>query len=184
MSRTISASVITELAKDNFRLCHLVHFALSSDIYVTDFGHDITYGGNTYLASDSLLGVASPQETQELRVGQVNVTVSGAEQSFISIFLNQNWINREATISRAVIAANGTVIGAPIVVFNGQITQFQIDEGNNSSDVTIALASHWADFDKKSGRFTNNNSQQYFFSGDLGFEYSANTVKDLKWGRS
>lgn len=183
MTRPINSSVITELAKDNFRLCHLVHFALSSDIYITDYGHDLSYGGNTYLASDSLLAIASPQETQELRVGQINVTLSAAEQSFVSIFLNQNWINREATISRAVISASGTVIGAPIVVFNGQITQFQIDEGGDKSDVTVALASHWADFDKKAGRFTNNNSQQYFFDGDLGFEYAANTVKDLKWGR-
>ena len=46
------------------------------------------------------------------------------------------------------------------------------------------MASHWADFEKKAGRFSNNNSQQYFFSGDVGFEYAANTVKDLKWGRA
>jgi hypothetical protein len=184
MARTIHADVITELAKDNFNLCHLVELGFSTTIYLTDFGHDVSWAGDNYLAYDGLLGVASPQETQELRVGNVNVTVSGVDQTFISIFLGQNWINRPAKISRAVLNNSGTVIGSPIVVFSGQVAQYQIGESNNGSDVTIGIASHWADFDKKAGRFTNNNSQQYYFPGDLGFEYAANTVKDLRWGRN
>ena len=184
MTRVVHASVITELAKDGFRLCHLIYFDISTGVYLTDYGHDVSYPGDTYLASDGLLGVSSPQETQELRVGQTNVTLSGVDQTFTALFLTQNWINREATISRAVLNSSGAVIGSPIVVFSGQITQFQVDEGRQSSEVTVAMASHWADFEKKAGRFTNNNSQQYFFSGDVGFEYAANTVKDLKWGRA
>lgn len=184
MSRTIDAAVITELAKDGFRLCHFIYFDISSGVYLTDYAHDIAYSGDTYLASDGLMGISSPQETQELRVGQTNITLSGVNQTFTALFLTQNWINREATISRAVISDSGSVIGSPIVVFSGQITQFQVDEGRGSSEVTVAMASHWADFEKKAGRFTNNNSQQYLFSGDVGFEYAANTVKDLKWGRA
>lgn len=183
MTRTVNASVITELAKDSFRLCHLVSFDISTGVYLTDYAHDVTYGGATYSASDGFLTVSSPQETQDLRVGQTNITVSGVDQLFVGLFLLQDWINREAVISRAVISESGGVIGSPIVVFSGQITQFQVDEGRDSSEVTIAMASHWADFEKKAGRFTNNNSQQYFFAGDVGFEYAANTVKDLKWGR-
>lgn len=183
MARTIHADVITELAKNGFNMCHLVEFGFSSPLYLTDYARNIEWSGDTYLAYDGLLGVASPQETQELRVGNVNVTVSGVDQTFISIFLGQNWINRPAKISRALLDDSGQVIGSPIVVFSGQISQYQIDEGDKKSSVTIGIASHWADFDKKSGRSTNNNSQQYYFPGDLGFEYSANTVKDLRWGR-
>lgn len=183
MSRAVHASVIAELSKDSFRLCHLVSFGISTGIYLTDYAHDIVYSGNTYIASDGLLSVSSPQETQELRVGQTNITVSGVDQLFIGLFLLQDWINRSATIRRAVISESGTVIGTPITIFSGQITQFEVDERRDSSEVTIAMASHWADFEKKAGRFTNNNSQQYFFAGDVGFEYAANTVKDLKWGR-
>lgn len=184
MARSIHADVITELAKDSFNLCHLIELGFSTPVRLTDYAHDISWSGDNYLAYDGLLGVASPQETQELRVGTVNVTVSGVDQTFISIFLGQNWINRSAKISRAVLDDTGTVIGSPIVVFSGQIAQYQIDESDDKSSVTIGIASHWADFDKKAGRFTNNNSQQYYFPGDLGFEYAANTVKDLRWGRN
>ena len=37
--------------------------------------------------------------------------------------------------------------------------------------------------EKKSGRQTNNNSQQRFFSTDVGMDYASQTVLDLKWGR-
>lgn len=183
MSRGIHADVITELSKDSFRLCTLVHFDIEGGIFLTDYAHGINYGGNSYLPNSGFLGVSSPQETQELRVGQTNVTLSGVEQDFVAIFLTKNWINGQAIISRAVINQTGNVIGAPIIVFNGQITQFSIEEDDDTSEITVAMASHWADFEKKAGRFTNNNSQQYYFADDVGFEYAANTVKDLRWGR-
>ena len=44
--------------------------------------------------------------------------------------------------------------------------------------------SHWADFEKKSGRKTNNTSQQRFFSADKGMEFSSENVLDIKWGRA
>ena len=37
--------------------------------------------------------------------------------------------------------------------------------------------------EKKSGRQTNNNSQQRFFSTDVGMDFSSQTVLDIKWGR-
>ena len=53
-----------------------------------------------------------------------------------------------------------------------------------TSNVSLSVASHWSDFKKKSGRRTNHNGQQLHFAGDKGFEFAANTVKDIKWGRS
>jgi len=37
---------------------------------------------------------------------------------------------------------------------------------------------------KKNGRKTNNTSQQRFFSGDVGMDFSSQTVQDIKWGRA
>jgi hypothetical protein len=68
-------------------------------------------------------------------------------------------------------------------VFNGQITKWQIVENRGRSGVRLSVASHWADFEKLGGRLTNNSSQQFYFPNDLGFEYAANTIRDIKWGR-
>ena len=51
------------------------------------------------------------------------------------------------------------------------------------TDIIYTIVSHWADFDKVNGRKTNPNSQQKFFSTDVGMEFSALTVQDIKWGR-
>ena len=45
------------------------------------------------------------------------------------------------------------------------------------------LNSSWGNFSKTSGRTTTNNSQQRFFSDDVGMVFSALTVRDIKWGR-
>jgi hypothetical protein len=50
--------------------------------------------------------------------------------------------------------------------------------------IELDIASHWSDFEKRSGRKTNSNSQGLHFTGDKGFDFAANIVKDLKWGRT
>jgi hypothetical protein len=185
MPRTINATTQSQLESDAIRFANLLEIGFSPVIYLTDYTHDIPYGGNTFEASSHLLSIADPQETRELRVGAISVEMSGVSQEYISIFLNQNWVNRSVKLYKAVVSgSDGSIIGDPILIFNGLLSQFQIEDSDNSSVITIQVASHWADFQRKTGRYTNDQSQQYYFSGDLGMQFSANTVKDIKWGRS
>ena len=71
-----------------------------------------------------------------------------------------------------------------MLLYSGNIDTFQIEESTNSSSNNLAVVSHWADFEKKSGRQTNNNSQQRFFNTDVGMDYASQTVLDIKWGRA
>lgn len=182
MARSIHADTLAALQSDGFRLAHLIHFGFATPIYITDYAHDLAYGGNTYDASPHLLKVPPATETRDLRVNSCSITLSGAEQSYISIMLQEQWINRQVTIEKAVISATGAVIGTPITIFEGQITEMDAKEGAKKSTVTIKAASHWADFQKTVGRYTNTKAQQYYFAGDLGFDYAADSVRDLKWG--
>ena len=183
MPRGLNSTLITELEKDSFRLCSLVFIDVGSGVRLTDYGHDITYDSNTYLSSEHLLKIGEPKESRELRVNTMSLLLSGVEQTYISLFLGNDYINRQLLIYRAGISSAGAVIGEPFLAFDGRLTRFEITEGRNLSEVTVEAASHWADFDKKSGRLTNNNSQQQFFPDDIGFQYAANTIRDLKWGR-
>lgn len=184
MGRTVNASTITALESDNFRMAHLVKIEFTSPILFTDYFHDIVDGSDTYQATGHPLAMASPKETRELRVNTISLTVSAVDQAYVSIFLSSDWINRRVLVQKAVIDTSGSIIGDAIVVFDGLLSQFQINEDDKTSSLTMNVASHWADFERKAGRLTNNNSQQYWFSGDLGMEYAANSVKDIKWGRS
>jgi len=182
MSRTVNSSTATELAKDAFEMAHLVTIDFDTPVYLTDNPHDLTYDGDDYEAGGHLLQMSNVTESSDVRVGKYSLQISGVDQSYISILLSQSYINRQVLIYRAALN-NNTIIGDPILLYNGRIDGFTIADGDNSSDITISTASHWSDFEKKAGRKTNNNSQQIFFSGDLGFEFASSTVTDLKWGR-
>ena len=184
MSRGIHADVITELAKDAFNMAHLVTIDFSTTVFLTDYAHDITYGGNEYSSSSHLLALSQVNETSESKVGSFTINLSSVEQSFVSILLSENYIDREVIISRVILDSTGTIIGAPIALYNGRIDGFAIKDDNISSQINLSTASHWSDFEKESGRRTNHNGQQIYFPGDKGFEFASSAVKDIKWGRA
>ena len=184
MSRSIHASVIAELAKDTVKMCHLVEMHLSSTSYLTDAGQDISHGGNTYVASSHLLNISTVTENSEVRIGTTKVKLSGVEQSFISALLGSAYISKQLIVYRAYLDANNVIVGSPVLIFDGRIAEFDIIDTPESSTVELGVSSHWSDFEKKAGRHTNSNSQSLFFTGDKGFEFAANLVKDLKWGRA
>jgi hypothetical protein len=183
MTRLIDSATIAELAKDDFNLATLIRFDFSSVLYLTDWDRDISALSATWNSSPHFLGVGDVKETSDLRVNTVDITLSGVEQSYVSLFLSQNYIDVPAKIYRAVLDDNDVVIGSPILVFNGVITNYDIQDSKSESTVTVQIASHWKDFEKENGRKTNDNSQKIYFPNDEGFEFAAKTIKDLKWGR-
>jgi hypothetical protein len=183
MTRLIDSATIAELAKDDFNLATLIRFDFSSVLYLTDWDRDISALSATWNSSPHFLGVGDVKETSDLRVNTVDITLSGVEQSYVSLFLSQNYIDVPARIYRAVLDDNDVVIGSPILVFNGVITNYDIQDSKSESTVTVQIASHWKDFEKENGRKTNDNSQKIYFPNDEGFEFAAKTIKDLKWGR-
>lgn len=184
MSRTIHADTIAELAKDSFQMAHLLKLDFDIPVYVTECPVNLTHSSITYNSSSALQGISSVTETSEVQVGSVSVTLSGVNQAYVSILLSQSYIDRQLTIQRVLLNSSYGIIGNPIMIYDGRIQNFSITDTTSTSSVVVTASSHWADFQKKAGRRTNHNSQQMFFPGDKGFEFAANTVRDLKWGRA
>ena len=92
-------------------------------------------------------------------------------------------MNDSVTIHRGILDSSNALIADPILLYKGTIDGFDINETKKESLLNLKIVSHWADFDKKSGRKTNNTSQQRFFTGDVGMDFSSEMVQDIKWGR-
>ena len=184
MSRAIHASTIAELAKDSFTQAHLVKIDFETPVYLTESPIDLVYSGQTYTSSSALKSIPSVTESAKVQVGTANITLSGVSQEYIAILLSQAYIDRQLTINRVVLNDDYSIIGNPILIYDGRVQSFTIKDSVNSSTILINAASHWGDFDKKAGRRTNHNSQQMFFPGDQGFEFAPNSVRDLKWGKA
>lgn len=181
--RGLDSSVITELQSDSINTCHLIELKLPIPQYLTDNGFELDFNAKTYQANGYLLDIDSPKESTDLRVNSLDIELTGVNRTFISLFLNDDWINRQVIIRRAILSDSGSIVGT-FIIFDGQITEFEVTEQDDSAEMTLSVASHWADFERTNGRLTNNNSQQFHFSGDLGFQYSANSIRDIKWGKA
>ena len=184
MTRTLTTAVKNELATDSLQPITLVYINVGTGYRFTDHYKDVTYDSNTYSASSLFTSISSVKESSEIEISNMTVSFSGADQTIISLFLNNNYMEKEAEIYKGFLDNNEQVIADPFLLFKGRIESFSIDESIEQSNANIVLASHWSDFSKINGRKTNTNSQQLHFTNDLGFEFASQTVQDIKWGRS
>ena len=149
MTRSLTTAVKNELATNDIRPVHLITIGFGTPVNITDCSFPLTSSVSgssvTYSSSDFILGVSNFTEETDVTKTSLTLTLSGADQTFISTCLNEN---------------------------------------QNESTVNLGIVSHWADFEKRSGRKTNNTSQQRFFSTDVGMDFSSQTVQDIKWGRA
>ena len=187
MARTLTTALKNELLTNEIRPVHLLSIGFATPVNITDNSFSLTSSvsgsSTTYTASPFLVATPTFTEETDLTKTSLNITLSGADTTFISTVLNENIVNDTVEIFRGLLNSTNSIIADPILLYSGNIDTFQIDESETDSNVTLTVVSHWADFDKKSGRQTNNNSQQRFFSTDVGMDFSSQTVLDIKWGR-
>ena len=184
MARGLTSGVKSELATNKINPVNLIYINVGGGQRFTDHYKDITYDGNTYLASSLFLGLSEVSESPEVSVDSITIAFTGADQTIISLLLNNEYMDKEAEIYKGFLNTAQTIIADPFLLFKGRIESFSLEEDENSSTLSISISSHWADFERTQGRSTNNNSQQLHFSTDLGFDYSSQSVRDIKWGRA
>ena len=182
MTRSLNASLISELATNKLNPVELVYLGVSTGTYYTDHYKDITYDGNTYTSSSLFLGASEANESSEIGVNNLVLKFSGADQTIISLFLNNDYMDKRAWVYRGFLDENQALINYPFLLFDGRIENFNVEEDDNSSTVSISVASHWADFEKTSGRRTAENSQKLYFPNDKGMEFASKTAQKIKWG--
>jgi hypothetical protein len=177
----------------------LINDGTLTDVFLTDHVHQISYQSITQGASrdydpaGSLIGITGNKETTAVKVGGVTLTLASVDPEFTSkIITSTQLINKRVVIYRGFFETAYTAPNSnnSFLWFDGNIKDFSIEEGGNEAKISIAVASHWADFEKKTGRLTNQATQQLTkeygtnntFSNDVGFEYSSAMIGDIKWG--
>ena len=187
MARGLSSSVKTELATGVIDPVLLVEIEFGTPVYLTNAPFDITSSvsgsSRTYLTNGHLKNITGVNETNKPTKNSLQLTLSGVDQTYISIALSENIINKEVYIYIGFLDANNALISDPFLLFFGTIDEYRISDNTDRANLVLNLTSHWGNFEKTSGRVTTDNSQQRFFSGDKGMEFAALSVRDIKWGR-
>ena len=109
MDRNATAAFLAELAKQKSQPFHLFELVLDSEtVRATDAPRDITWNGNTYLALSHFLEFGGVQETAELQVSTCQVTLSGVDQTLISLVLSEQYIDRRLVIYKGFLSEDLT----------------------------------------------------------------------------
>ncbi len=176
----------TEVVKLQNRPVHLVQVIFDDEtVYMTDAYKTITYGGNDYDGVGHFMGFSDIEEAAEVMVSSVTLSLSGIDQVWISKVLNKNYIDRTIKIYTAFLDSSEALVIDPVLIFEGRMDTPTIAENpdDGRSSVSVSATNSWVDFSRKTGRHTNHEEQQIHFSGDKGFEFASQIVKDVIWGR-
>ena len=188
MTRSLTTAIKNELATNDIKPVHLITIGFGTPVNITDCSFPLTssISGSsvTYSSSDFILGISNHTEETDVTKSSVSINLSGADQTFISIVLNENIVNDNVDIFRGFLNDSNALIADPILLYKGNIENYSIQESEKESNVSLSIVSHWADFEKKNGRKTNNSSRQKFFSTDVGMDFSSEIISDIKWGRA
>ena len=167
MTRSLTSSIKTELATNDIRPVHLITIGFGTPVNITDCSFPITSsvsgGSVTYVASDFIMGVSDFTEETDVNLSPISITLSGADQTFISTCLNENVVNDSVDIFRGFLDDSNALIADPFLLYSGTIDTFAVSENEKASTLNLQIVSHWADFDKTNGRKTNkrvNNTQE------------------------
>lgn len=191
MSRGLDASTVAILTSNTFITCELVEFELDTPIYLTNAQFDIststgTSGGTqTYIAQGSFMNYSGVREIDEVRINNVNVSFSGATNTYINIALNDDFLHRSFRIYKTYLnSSDMTELVSPVLIYDGVVIGSSVEESPGESMVTFQTANEFYDFERTAGRKTNDGSQQRLYPGDKGMAYSTLAINDIRWGRN
>ena len=120
MARTLTTAVKNELAANEIRPVHLITIGFGTPVNITDCGFSLTssISGSsvTYSPSSFLLSIPSFTEETDVTKTTLNLTLSGADQTFISTCLNENVVNDDVDIFRGLLDSNNALIADPLLL--------------------------------------------------------------------
>lgn len=182
----VGSNIQTLLSKKTLQCFEMAYIDIDGGVRVTNAPRNISYGGETFLSLGNFLGFSNVEETSKFQVSNITVSLSGipayddGDSSFISQFLQYDYVDKDVEIYRAFFDQDLFVDA--IMIFKGRIDNPIISD-NPGEDLIMAVetVNNWTDYERRAGRHTNDNEHQAFYSGDLFFEYSADTIKDIKW---
>lgn len=169
---------------------------------------DLVYNGETYTGSGNLITVSSIKETSEISAQGARLTLSALPSEMLSLVLSEPYQGRKCFIyfgtlaegiqrmlqqdgdlilqqdGSAIIVGEETLGDTVTQIFSGYIDQMNVDEGPDSSQITVAVENRLIDLQRPRVRRYTDASQKVRFPDDNGFQFVESLQqKKFAWGR-
>lgn len=185
MNRGLSVDQLNVLASASITSVYLIQIGINNgtDLYYTNAPFDITIGSDTFEAQGNFINIGSTNEKANIEITNVQITVSALDLSLVQQLAVSDQINQEVSIYKVFLnQTDNTVITDKVLLFQGRISSYNIQQAERTATMSINVASQFDDFEKSTGRRTNLGNIQKEFPQDYSMEYSHVTLRDIKWG--
>lgn len=189
MTRGFTNTLNTYLAGDSLIGALLIDIETGSGTTRwTDNSFNIEFGGNTYQAQGNFLNISERDETAELQIHSVNISISALTTANVTTYATSSQINKSVEIRRVFLdpttnglLGNGTT-DTGYLLFKGKIAGYSVTNNQNFADIQLQVSSQFINFNRKNGRRTNQQNFQREHPNDNSMEYSHETLSEIKWG--
>jgi hypothetical protein len=144
----------------------------------------LTYEGQDYVGTGTLLAISSIEETSEIAVRGATLTLSGVPSEVISLALTSPYQGRVCNIYFGTKDKTLNTVSLTSV-FSGYMDQMNISEGPDTSTIELQVENKLIDLERaRVARFTSS-YQKSIYPQDLGLDFVESLQdKDIVWGRS
>lgn len=136
-----------------------------------------------FLAVGNFLQFSVIEESADFQITSMTIGLAGMRSSDLNLFLSNQYIDQPVKIWRVWFDTSGQMVGDPVLIFSGNIDKPVVtDDPDSGVTIGCSASSQWITYTRTAGRHTNNDEQVFFYPGDTIFKFSADAIKDLKWG--
>jgi len=151
-------------------------------------------GAQSFLSIGPFLQFSDIEESADFQITNMTVSLGGLDSGDLFLFLGNQYIDYPIKLWRVWFDEDGNQVGDPIQIFSGKMDKPVItDDPGGGVVVGVAASSNFVDFQRRSGRHTNNSEQQFldikFYNPaattaniDIGFKFAGDTITNIKWG--
>ena len=180
MTRSTPASLLTALSQPEVLPFYAVEmvFDRAPVRFWTGYG-DRTISGDTYIGTGNLLSITGLDEVNDLSAKSVTLQLSGVSSTLVSLALQEPYQRR---VCKVYFGTTDT--STPIEVFSGLMDVMTIEDGGETSVISLKVESKLIRLEKASNWRYTNESQKSRYSSDTFFAYVSNLQdRDIVWGR-
>lgn len=170
MTRSLSGGFTTAIALGSLGAFPLIElqFASGTD-YICGLDHDVSYGGNTYLAAGGCVSIERIAETASQTEG-LQIGLVGSPAANVALVLSEQVQGRLCVVRLAVIDGAGA-LQVDENVWTGLMDTMALQDSPTACWASITAEHMLAVWDRpRVVRYTDA-QQQALYSGDLGFQY-------------
>lgn len=184
MARDLTAAMLTAIAAGTIKPVVIAKIGTSgSDLNLWTGVGDLSFEAETYSGVGNFGGISVVHETEDLQAAGVSLSLSGIPSELISASLQSIRYGRTAKVWFGLIdTVTGALVDAPYLMFNGLTDVPTIDEGPDTSTISLSAESRLIDLERPRVRRYTSEDQQIDYPDDLGFEYVPSLQDaEIKW---